>query len=301
MRITNANSANSYMRALQSNLQRMDKVNRELTTQSIINKVSDDPYKAIRVMDLKNEISNVEKLNSNADELLGWTEHTDSALDSIGSITSEIKTLLTSVTDIQSETEIQAINKEIMEKTKQIAELFNTTYAGQNIFAGSNTSEKSVEITTNTDGTISIGKTANANNDTLKSEISPGITIDYNTTVDEVTKNGELFDTLNEVISSINTMPVDMSKIQELQGKLDSAITGILDARSTAGAKMNSIENMKNNNITNIEKMTETLSSIRDTDISEKSIELKSAELAYMASLQVGTKLMQNTILDYIR
>ena len=136
MRITNANSANSYMRALQSNLQRMDKVNRELTTQSIINKVSDDPYKAIRVMDLKNEISNVEKLNSNADELLGWTEHTDSALDSIGSITSEIKTLLTSVTDIQSETEIQAINKEIMEKTKQIAELFNTTYAGQNIFAG---------------------------------------------------------------------------------------------------------------------------------------------------------------------
>ena len=55
MRITNANSANSYMRALQSNLQRMDKVNRELTTQSIINKVSDDPYKAIRVMDLKNE------------------------------------------------------------------------------------------------------------------------------------------------------------------------------------------------------------------------------------------------------
>lgn len=301
MRITNANSANSYMRALQSNLQRMDKVNRELTTQSIINKVSDDPYKAIRVMDLKNEISNVEKLNSNADELLGWTEHTDSALDSIGSITSEIKTLLTSVTDIQSETEIQAINKEIMEKTKQIAELFNTTYAGQNIFAGSNTSEKSVEITTNPDGTISIGKTANANNDTLKSEISPGITIDYNTTVDEVTKNGELFDTLNEVISSINTMPVDMSKIQELQGKLDSAITGILDARSTAGAKMNSIENMKNNNITNIEKMTETLSSIRDTDISEKSIELKSAELAYMASLQVGTKLMQNTILDYIR
>ena len=301
MRITNANSANSYMRALQSNLQRMDKVNRELTTQSIINKVSDDPYKAIRVMDLKNEISNVEKLNSHADELLGWTEHTDSALDSIGSITSEIKTLLTSVTDIQSETEIQAINKEIMEKTKQIAELFNTTYAGQNIFAGSNTSEKSVEITTNPDGTISIGKTANANNDTLKSEISPGITIDYNTTVDEVTKNGELFDTLNEVISSINTMPVDMSKIQELQGKLDSAITGILDARSTAGAKMNSIENMKNNNITNIEKMTETLSSIRDTDISEKSIELKSAELAYMASLQVGTKLMQNTILDYIR
>lgn len=301
MRITNANSANSYMNALQSNLQRMDKVNRELTSQSVINKVSDDPYKAIKVMDLKNEIANTEKLNANADELLGWTEHTDNALDSIGSITSEIKTLLTSINDIQSETEVKSVQKEIMEKTKQIAELFNSSYAGQNIFSGSSTDTKPVEIITNADGTITIGKTAGANNDSLKGEISPGITLNYNTTVDEVTKNGELFDTLNEIISSLNTMPIDMAKIGDSQEKLDSSIAGILDARSTAGAKMNSISNMKSNNTTSIEKMTETLSSIRDTDMSAKSIELKSAELAYMASLQVGTKLMQNTILDHIR
>lgn len=301
MRITNSNSASSYMHALQSNLQRIDKVNRELTTQSVINKVSDDPYKAIKVIDLKNEIANTEKLNANADELLGWTEHTDSVLDSIGSITSEIKTLLTSINDIQSETEVNSVKKEIIEKTKQIAELFNSSYAGQNIFSGSNTDEKAVEIVTNPNGTITISKTTGVNNENLKGEISPGITIVYNTTVDEVTKNGEMFDTLNEVISTLNTMPIDMAKVGELQGKLDSAITGVLDARSTAGAKMNSISNMKSNNTTSIEKMTETLSLIRDTDMSAKAIELKSAELAYMASLQVGTKLMQNTILDHIR
>lgn len=301
MRITNANTANSYMRTLQSNLQRMDKVNRELTSQSVINKVSDDPYKAIRVMDLKNEISHVEKLNINADEILGWVENTDSALDSIGSITTEIKTLLTSITDVLSETEVQAISKEIVEKTKQIAELFNSTYAGQKIFAGSSTSDKVVEIVDLATGGIAIQKTLTANNDSLKFEVSPGINISYNTTVDEITNSGAMFDTLNNIMRALNTMPIDFAKIDSFKEELDSAMESVLGARSTLGARMNSIENMMANNTTNIEKMTETLSSIKDTDISEKSIELKSAELAYMASLQVGTKLMQNTILDYIR
>lgn len=301
MRITNANTANSYMRTLQSNLQRMDKVNRELTSQSVINKVSDDPYKAIRVMDLKNEISHVEKLNINADEILGWVENTDSALDSIGSITTEIKTLLTSITDVLSETEVQAISKEIVEKTKQIAELFNNTYAGQKIFAGSSTSDKVVEIVDLATGGIAIQKTLTANNDSLKFEVSPGINISYNTTVDEITNSGAMFDTLNNIMRALDTMPIDFAKIDSFKEELDSAMESVLGARSTLGARMNSIENMMANNTTNIEKMTETLSSIKDTDISEKSIELKSAELAYMASLQVGTKLMQNTILDYIR
>ena len=301
MRITNANTANSYMRTLQSNLKRMDKVNRELTSQSVINKVSDDPYKAIRVMDLKNEISHVEKLNINADEILGWVENTDSALDSIGSITTEIKTLLTSITDVLSETEVQAISKEIVEKTKQIAELFNSTYAGQKIFAGSSTSDKVVEIVDLATGGIAIQKTLTANNDSLKFEVSPGINISYNTTVDEITNSGAMFDTLNNIMRALDTMPIDFAKIDSFKEELDSAMESVLGARSTLGARMNSIENMMANNTTNIEKMTETLSSIKDTDISEKSIELKSAELAYMASLQVGTKLMQNTILDYIR
>jgi flagellar hook-associated protein 3 FlgL len=46
--------------------------------------------------------------------------------------------------------------------------------------------------------------------------------------------------------------------------------------------------------------LTETLSSINDIDVAEKAIELQTAQLAYMASLQVGTKLMQTTILDYV-
>ena len=301
MRITNANMANSYMNNLQNNTQRMDRITKQLTSNTVINKVSDDPFKAIKVMDLKNEINSVEKLNTSADELLGWAGQTDSALDSIGSLTSEIKNLVTSISGTHSEGEISSIKKEVQEKVKQIAELFNSSYAGQNIFSGTKTDEKAVNIVTNHDGSFIIEKNNNVNNGVLKGEVSPGITIGYNSTVDEVTNNGELFNTLNDVMSTLNTMPIDFDKINELKGKLDDGLNTVLDARSSIGAKINSIESMKENNTSNIEKMTETLSMINDVDIAQKAVELKSAELAYTASLQVGAKLMQNTILDYIR
>lgn len=301
MRVTNANMANSYMYNIQSTTQKIDKLNKELTGQNVINKVSDDPFKAIKVMNLKNEITSVENLNSNADELLGWAEQTDGVLDSIGNLTNEIKNLVTSISSIHSESDISSITKEVTEKVKQIAELFNSTYAGQNIFSGTATDEKAVNIVTNPNGSIRIEKSNNINNGTLKGEVSPGITISYNATVDEVTNNGELFDTLNDVLDTLNTMPIDFNKINDLKEGLDKGLSSVLDARSSIGAKINSIENMKENNISNIEKMSETLSMLNDIDIAQKAVELKSAELVYAASLQVGAKLMQNTILDYIR
>lgn len=301
MRVTNANMANSYMYNIQSTTQKIDKLNKELTGQNVINKVSDDPFKAIKVMNLKNEITSVENLNSNADELLGWAEQTDGVLDSIGNLTNEIKNLVTSISSIHSESDISSITKEVTEKVKQIAELFNSTYAGQNIFSGTATDEKTVNIVTNPNGSIRIEKSNNINNGTLKGEVSPGITISYNATVDEVTNNGELFDTLNDVLDTLNTMPIDFNKINDLKEGLDKGLSSVLDARSSIGAKINSIENMKENNISNIEKMSETLSMLNDIDIAQKAVELKSAELVYAASLQVGAKLMQNTILDYIR
>lgn len=301
MRITNANVSNRYIQNMHSNSKRLDKVNQEVATGTVINKISDDPYKAITSINLRNEISSVEKINNNATEVLGWTEHADSTLNSIGEHLSEIKTLLTSLNSYNNESEVSSVKKEIVEKTKQIAELFNSTYAGQKIFAGSSTSDKAVEIVDIATGGIAIRKTLTANNDSLKFEVSPGINISYNTTVDEITNNGAMFDTLNNIMRALDTMPIDFAKIDSFKEELDSAIDSVLDARSTLGARMNSIENMMANNTTNIEKMTETLSSIKDADIVEKAVELKSAELAYTASLQVGAKLLQNTILDYIR
>ena len=94
MRVTSNNMMNSYLKDVQKNLQGMNKINKpNKYKETKVNKVSDDPLKAVKIMNLNNEISDIERYNSNVDEVNGWLDMTDNALDKVGTLSSEIKTL----------------------------------------------------------------------------------------------------------------------------------------------------------------------------------------------------------------
>lgn len=84
MRITNSSMIRSHMYDTQNNLTNMSKINQQINLGKVINTVSDDPYKAIRIMNMNNEIKYTEKYNSNIDETVGWMNTTDGALESTG-------------------------------------------------------------------------------------------------------------------------------------------------------------------------------------------------------------------------
>lgn len=131
MRVTSNNMMNSYLKDVQKNLQGMNKINNQISTGNQVNKVSDDPLKAVKIMNLNNEISDIERYNSNVDEVNGWLDMTDNALDKVGTLSSEIKTLLTSISGTFSKDEMKAVSSEVNEKIKQIGEAFNTSYGGK--------------------------------------------------------------------------------------------------------------------------------------------------------------------------
>lgn len=300
MRVTNRGMLNTYMNGMQNNLNRMYKLNNEMNTQKVINKVSDDPYKATKIMSMKSEIQDIERFNYNCDEVLGWLETTDDSLGKIGTVTSEIKTLLTSINDLHSQTEVDAIKKDVIEKVKELAESLNGSYAGKFMFSGSKIDEKPINVIENPDGTVKLEINPNIDNGDLKTEISNGMTMDYNLTINEVFGANGL-DTINKVVETLNTVPFNVNDIIEVKEKLDDFQNNVLDCRSTIGSKAKSVESIKNNNEANIEIATEVVSSIQDCDFAEKYIELASAQLAYNASIQVGSNLFQSTILDFIR
>ena len=71
--------------------------------------------------------------------------------------------------------------------------------------------------------------------------------------------------------------------------------------RTSLGVRVSTAEKIKELNDEDILNIQDVLSKTQDTDVVEKFIELKSAEMIYQASIQVGAKLIQPTILDYIR
>lgn len=316
MRITNTSMIKNHMYDTQENLTRMSKINEQINSSKMVNRVSDDPHKAIRIMNLNNEIRYTEKYNYNIDETVGWMNTTDGSLDHLGNMLGDIKDDILKVGNgVYSDEEFKAIQAEVNEKIKEIADVMNTTYGGKYMFGGTNVDEPPITME-DKNGVITLKINPNSNMGDLRADISDGINIDYNISAGEIfngkDNNGTSIDFLEEInnVSKLmdkiaNGTDDEKSKAQkELLGttkdNIDNLYNHSLDERTSLGVRVNTAEKVKGLNEENILNMKGVLSLDQDVNQVEKFIELKSAELVYQASIKVGTTLMQPTILDYL-
>ena len=324
MRITNASMVRSHLYDTQYNLTNMSKINQQISTGKVINTVSDDPHKAIKIMNINNEIKYTEKYNSNIDETVGWMNTTDGALESTGNLLNEIKeTILKVGNGTYSQNEMKSLNADINEKIKQLADTLNSTYGGKYLFGGSSVDDAPITVIENPDGTVKLefSKDKNGqtipNTDDLKADISSGINIDYNISVGEILNikdgNGNTVNLLDE-INNLSTLMNDIANgdeqtaakaketlLNDTKGKIDTLFDHVVNERTSLGVRVSTAEKIKELNDEDILNIQDVLSKTQDTDVVEKFIELKSVEMIYQASIQVGAKLIQPTILDYIR
>jgi len=324
MRITNASMVRSHLYDTQKNLTNMSKINQQISTGKVINTVSDDPHKAIKIMNMNSEIKYNEKYNYNIDETVGWMNNTDSSLETVGNLLGEIKETIIKVGNgTYSQDDMKALNADMNEKIKQIADTLNSTHGGKYMFGGSSVDDAPITVIENPDGTVKLefskdknGQTIPNTND-LKADISSGINIDYNVSVGEIFNitdaNGNKVNLLDE-INNLSTLMNDIANgdeqtaqaaketlLNDTKGKIDTLFDHVVNERTTLGVRVSTAEKIKEFNDENIVNLKSILSQDQDTDVVEKFIELKSAEMIYQASIQVGAKLIQPTILDYIR
>ena len=292
MRVSTGMMSSSYLNSLQDNLQRLDKVNRQVNTTKEINKLSDNPYKAIKILNSKSEIKTMETYVENCKDTGNWLETTDTALDQLGKLLSDIKkTLVASGDGAYSDDELKA------------------THEGKYIFSGSNTGVPPVECLDNADGSVSLKFNSSLNlnklNDSLSMDIAQGISVDYNVKLSSLgfdpTKT-DPFEELNNISKKLANPDADA--IKELTttclGDMEQLIENTVNVRSIYGTKANTVEAMKEKNDDSLIQLKDILSQNEEIDYGEKLVQLKAAELTYQASLQTGGKLFNVSILDYI-
>ena len=275
-------------------------------------------------MNINNEIKYTEKYNYNIDESVGWMNTTDGALDNVGNLLGEIKeTILKVGNGTYSQNEMKSLNEDMNEKIKQLADTLNSTHGGKYLFGGSSVDDAPITVIENPDGTVKLefSKDKNGqtipNTDDLKADISSGINIDYNISVGEILNikdgNGNTVNLLDE-INNLSTLMNDIANgdeqtaakaketlLNDTKGKIDTLFDHVVNERTSLGVRVSTAEKIKELNDEDILNIQDVLSKTQDTDVVEKFIELKSAEMIYQASIQVGAKLIQPTILDYIR
>jgi len=152
----------------------------------------------------------------------------------------------------------------------------------------------------------------------LNVEISTGVTVGYNVTATEILefKNGEgetrnAMDILNSLVNHLDGKTADgaeESSIDSLEELLKGDLQDVKDIlenltklRSRVGAMQNRMESAKVRNEEENFNIKEILSKTEDIDIAEKTMEYATMQTVYLASLQTSAKVIQPSLIDYLR
>lgn len=124
--------------------------------------------------------------------------------------------------------------------------------------------------------------------------IKPSISIDYTRTTEST-----LINDLNKFIVALKNG--DTEGIDDYLGVVDSYTNNLLSLRADVGARTNRMELVSSRIAENTISFTRLLSDSQDADMSEVIMYLKNAENVYKASLSVGGRVIQPTLMDFLR
>lgn len=323
MRVTNSMLSKSFLRDLNRNQNNLKKINNQLSSGKEISRPSDNPYKAARSMQLSSDIKAAIQYNENIKDTTNWLDTTDTALQQLEKSFQRIRELMVSGGNAAyGSDEKKAIKDEINEKVNEIAQILNTNFDGKYIFGGTKVNSKPVAVQadgttgnnklyySSSDGTIIADPSTSNEMEMLASglivEISQGVTMKYNVSSTEILEFGEgankvnVMNLLTDITNSLDSE--DSSEVTgNLLSQMDSTISNLLKIMSEVGAKQNRMEAAATQNEDQILNLKDVLSKTEDIDFAEKTIEATVAQTVYMASLQVSARIIQPTLLDFLR
>lgn len=292
MRITNKVLSKGYLTDLNRNLQNMRKLQEQLASGKEIRRPSDDPFRVARSMELNTSLRANERYKKNIDEAIGWLESADSALGQFSNALQRIKELtITSGNGTHSDTEKSAIKMEIEQLKSQLVQIGNTEFDGRYLFNGDETTQTPF----NSNGGI-LFPSANG----LKKEFAPGIVIDIGIKSTDLSNDSAVNNVFETVQNIINDLNAGISPIDKL-GEISNHIDNVLKIRGESGARCNRLETMSEKTIEENYNMTELLSKTEDIDFAQKMMMYSVMESVYTASLQTGAKILQPSLLDFLR
>ncbi|WP_339263883.1 flagellar hook-associated protein FlgL [Geobacillus sp. FSL K6-3411] len=297
MRITQSMLANNMLKQITRSYEKLDQYQTQLSTGKKITRPSDDPVVAMKGIAYRSNLAEVEQFKRNFSEAYNWVENSDAALDKATQALQRIRELIVQASnDTYEETQRQAISQEIKQLTEHLVTIANTKVGDKYIFNGAQTTEP--PVTVNADGTI----TVSTNDQQLNIELAKGVYIPVNIPPSTAFGAGNgLFSDLQELAASLENASTTGDELTGYLDKLDNHLTHLLGVRAELGARMNRIELMEDRVDGQQVIAEKILSDNEDVDLEKVIIDLKTQESVHRAALAVGARIIQPTLVDFLR
>ncbi len=300
MRITNSVLSENFLANLNRNLAQMSLYQNQLSSGKVVTRASEDPMLVSKIMDLRNSVGLNIQYNSNISDTLGWVETQDSALDGATAILQRIRELLIyGANGSLTGSDRNAIKDEVIQNAEGLRDVLNTNFDGRYVFGGMKTKTAPFEFVGN------LLKFDDGQTDNIKREIGQGVEVTLITSSEEVVGNSadDIGALLKNIIDALaGNDPDEVGKLAgDYLEELDKKIEDMLSLRSRIGAINNRLSAAKERNEAENINLNKLLSEREDIDIAQKFMQYSVMSTVYQASLAAGSKILQPSLLDYLR
>jgi flagellar hook-associated protein 3 FlgL len=306
-RITSSMMTRSLLSDINDVATRQDATRRQMSSGKQINKPSDDPYATARAMSLRTDLSGIQQHERNVQEAQSWMTVTDTTLSSITDLAQHARELVVQgATDTLPQTSRNAIADQIDQIIAGMKQEGNATYDGRYVLSGSRTNTKPYDATVQTTAagvTPNDGYSGDAASQLR--EIGPGVTLAVNVRGDEVLggtpgASGNMLGVLRDIATHLRSGDTQSLGNHDLKA-LDGQIDNVLSVHARVGAGMNRLDTASSRLAQIEESATSMLSDTEDADMAKVLTDYSTQQAVYQSALQAGARIVQTSLLDFLR
>jgi len=301
MRITDNLMTDQLLRDIARNFEHLAEVRQRLSTAKRLNEASDDPVGAALAVSLRATLTALEayqKAQERAQDLLGAT---GSALDQIRETLIKAKELALQGTNgfLRAE-DRRILADQVNQLVEELLTLAQTRFADRFLFGGVQMTSPPLLATRDAQGQV-ITVTANPGiGEAVTFEVSEGVTLQVNAPGDQVFQQPvDLFQVLIGLRERLAAN--DPEGIAGTLDDLEAGLNQVLAVAGEVGARMGRVEALRTTLDQDLLRVRTLLSRTEDADLAQLFVELAKREQVYQASLAAGARLIQPSLLDFLR
>jgi flagellar hook-associated protein 3 FlgL len=280
------------LQGLEATQSRLSAAQRRATTQKAIARPSDDPAAAMAAMRLRAEKARTDQRGRNASDGLAWLGQIDSTLSSMGEQVRRARelTLRGMSTGTSSAASREALAAEIDGLRQSLLSSANASYLGRPLFGGTTSLPTAYDA-----GGAFVGLAS-----PVAREVGDGVTVRVDVSGPEAfgPAGADLFTTLARIAADLRSDPAGLAADLD---SLDAVTERMTTARADVGTRYNRIESAIGALELRTDDLATSLAEVEDVDMARSLYELNLAQVSYQAALGATAKVIQPSLMDFLR
>jgi flagellar hook-associated protein 3 FlgL len=292
MRVTQGMLYNSTNQSLASTLSALQSMTEKVSSTKELNRPSDNPADVRSAVQLRDALAELNQFQRNIDTASSRVDAMDNAMANVGDLIQRANELaIAGANGTLGSADRQAMAQEVSQLVESVAQDAGAKYAGDYVFSGFRVDKPPYTVT----GPGAVGA-YQGDHGVVIARIGPASTMQVNVAGDSVFQPAidALTQLKNDLQSGAAVQPATITKIQE-------SLDNLLSYRAQVGARANRLEQAKSSQASLVTTNQALLSQLEDADMPSVITELTKRQTTYQATLAVTAKVMQTSLIDYLR